>query len=66
MNREAIEARKAALAKELEQAVNRANMCLGAIGECDYWLQQLAEGAGETSPPAEIGGENDDDGTQPD
>ena len=65
MDPKALEERKALLQKELEQAVNRANMCLGAIGECDWFLQQLADGEEQSSPDAEIEGSDDDDRSEP-
>lgn len=52
MNKEAVEKRLAELRKMLEQIEANGNATLGAIRECEYWLNKI-NGADENSAPTE-------------
>lgn len=45
ITREEILSRKAALEKELDETLSKANAMSGAIQDCEYWLVQLEKEA---------------------
>lgn len=60
MDRAALEKRLVEVQQAIDQTVAALNVLLGRRNELDFLISELAQGE-ETSPAAEIGGEDDND-----
>ena len=60
MNREALEARLALIAKAIDESIANLNILIGRKSELEYLLTELAREGASAPPAAEIGGPLDD------